>query len=269
MPSHDMRFATELADLLQLDLFGLFVEEEGLRDLAALPFAREFQPLGGGWRSLDIDQLSRDLELMGKNAERIFAEAAKNLQTACKFEIVRGSMAQTIASTLRAGDIVLIREPAMAADRVTRQFLSIFEAALQSAAAVLLVPGRIARHSGAIVAIAMKPNDPSIEVAKAIAAAAKAELVVVEAFRVGKDNARVDTRSAASGFARLTGAKDTISTLSRIRSALHNVYERLIVISRSDEFSPSAIASLRQVPVLIVEPGQANFDIDQDNKSAA
>ena len=60
-PNHGMRLAAEMARLLQLDLFGLFVEEESLCGLAALPFVREFQLLGGGWRPLDIERLSRDL----------------------------------------------------------------------------------------------------------------------------------------------------------------------------------------------------------------
>ena len=78
-PDRGMRLAADMARLLQLDLFGLFVEEESLRGLAALPFIREFQLLGGGWRPLDVDQLSRDLETAAKNAERVFAEAVKKI----------------------------------------------------------------------------------------------------------------------------------------------------------------------------------------------
>ena len=176
-PNHGMRLAAEMAHLLQLDLFGLFVEDESLRGLAALPFVREFQLLGGGWRPLDIDRLSRDLEIAAKNAEKFFANAAKDLRTTCQFEVVRGSMAGTIASVSRAGDIVLIAEPVNAADRVTPQFFAALDAAFHSAAAVLLVPRQIVRESGAIVAIARDGDDPSIQAASAVAAAAKEELI--------------------------------------------------------------------------------------------
>jgi hypothetical protein len=247
MPVHGVRLATEFARLLRLDLYGLFVEEESLRGLAALPFAREFQPLGGGWRPLDIDQLSRDLEMAAKNAEKAFAAAARTLQTGCRFEVVRGSMAETIAAISGAGDIVLITEPEGAADRMTAQFRSILDVAMRSAAAVLLVPCRIARQSGVVVAIATEPGDPSIEVAKAVASAANAELVVVETFKT---------------------AGRPPATLSEIGAALGNVIERLIVVSRTDESPLAAIAALRRVPILIVEPERESRKADRRTGSA-
>src|SRR3974377_992390 len=75
--SHGMRVGAELARLLELDLLGLFVKQERILDLAALPFIREFRPLDGGWRQLDFDQLSRDLEIAATNAERGFQQAGK------------------------------------------------------------------------------------------------------------------------------------------------------------------------------------------------
>jgi hypothetical protein len=62
-PDRAMRLAVELAELLDLDLLGLFLEDPGLRDLAAIPFVREFRSLGGGWRPIEIDQLTHDLEV--------------------------------------------------------------------------------------------------------------------------------------------------------------------------------------------------------------
>ncbi|HXF86979.1 MAG TPA: hypothetical protein VNK48_01320 [Xanthobacteraceae bacterium] len=237
-----MRLAAEFARLLRLDVHGLFVEEESLRGLAALPFAREFHPLGGGWRPLDMEQLSRDLEIAKRYAEKVFAEAAKNLETACRFEVIRGSMAETLASISSSGDIVLITEPETEAERITAQFRAAVDAAMRSLAAVLLVPSRIARHSGAIVAIATKPDDPSIEVAKALANAANADLVVVEAFKSRGEGSRAETGREA--------------TIWQVSSALSKVHERLIVMTRSEESPPWMIASLRRVPVLVLEPAR-------------
>jgi hypothetical protein len=236
MPPHAMQLAAELARLLRLDVHGLFVEEESLRGLAALPFAREFHPLGGGWRPLEVERLSHDLEIARRKAEKAFAETAKNLGTACKFEVVRGSMAETLASISGMGDIVLITEPETEAERITAQFRSAVEAAMRSLAAVLLVPPRIARHSGVIVAIARGGGDPSIEVAKALARAANTDLVVVE------------------GLAGTGEGAERASTTRQVASALGKVHERLIVMTRSEDSAPSFIASLRRVPVLILEP---------------
>lgn len=254
IPGHSMRLATELAEVLRLDLFALFVEEESVRNLAGLPFTREFRPLGGGWRPLDVDQLTRDLEIAGRNAEKAFREAVKNLQTPCRFEIVRGSTTEIIASISRRTDILLIPEPEGAADRVTAQFAATLEAALRSAAAVLLVPSRIARRSGAIVALATEPNDPSIAAAKVLAGAAGEELVVIEGRKAMPDRfvGRSSEKSAAQ-FGGIRAASRSLADVTEI-GGLEQMSERLIVASRKSDLHPLAIASVRRVPVLIVEP---------------
>ncbi|HWP24984.1 MAG TPA: hypothetical protein VNL39_01405 [Xanthobacteraceae bacterium] len=243
VPPHAVRLAAELARLLHLDVQGLFVEEESLRGLAALPFAREFHPLGGGWRPLDVERLSRDMEIARSSAEKVFAEAAKTLDTACRFEVVRGSIAQTLATISGSGDIVLITEPETEAERITAQFRAAVDAAIRSLAAVLLVPARIARHSGAIVAVATGPGDPSIEVAKALARAANTEVIVVGRYETG-----------AEGPPAQTGAAGKAAGIRQLGSALGNVRERLIVVTRSEQNPPTMLASLRRVPVLILEP---------------
>ena len=52
-----IRFAAGLARQLELELFGLYLEDMRLLELAPLFFLREFRPLGGGWRSLDTVRL--------------------------------------------------------------------------------------------------------------------------------------------------------------------------------------------------------------------
>jgi hypothetical protein len=257
-PSHGMQFAAEMARLLRLDLFGLFVQEESLFGVASLPFAREFKFLGGGWAPLDVEQLSRDLEIAARSAQRAFTDVARTLPTICQFEIIRGSMAETIASVSRAGDIVLLTEPASTDKWVAPQSPAILEAAMRSAAAVLLVPGRIARHTGAVVAIATKPDDPSIAVASAIASAAQEELVVVELFKpAGEGTARAPQLVAGMPVRRIVAvAGSGPANLSEIASVLHRVNERLVVMTRNHGHSPSVVASMRHVPVLIVEPAE-------------
>jgi hypothetical protein len=158
-PDRAMRLAVELADLLHLELLGLFLEDPGLRDLAAIPFVREFRPLGGGWRRIDLDQLTHDLEVAIRNAERMFVDAVKDLTTRSQFEVIRKAAAQAIASISRSGDIVVITEPSSLAGRATQQFSWLLEGAFQSAASVMLVPARVARIAGALVAIAGAPGD--------------------------------------------------------------------------------------------------------------
>ncbi len=160
--AHDrtLQLAVELADLLHLDLLGLFLEDTSLHDLASIPFSREFRSLGGGWHTIDLDRLSYDFELAARRIERKFLSAAKRLLTAYQFEVARGPMATTFTSFSRIDDIVMIAEPQSPAERATQQFAWLLEAAFQSAAAVMLVPSHIARTKGPVVAVATSPERP-------------------------------------------------------------------------------------------------------------
>ncbi len=227
-----MQLAVELADLLHLDLLGLFLEDTSLRDLAGIPFAREFRSLGGGWHAIDLDRLSHDFELAAHSIERMFTQAAKRLPIRSQFEVVRGPLAKTFASVSPTDDIVMIIEPVSAAERATQQFAWLVQAAFQSAAAVMLVPPQIARKKGPIVAIAATPDDPSIYTAAAIAVAAKEELVVIEARGIALREPAICAQ------------------------ALRQSQERLIVMTRGafEDGAASTIAAARRVPVLVIEP---------------
>ncbi len=258
--AHDrtMQLAVELADLLHLDLLGLFLEDTSLRDLASIPFSREFRPLGGGWHAIDLDRLSHDFELAARSIERKFMGAAKRLPTGYQFEVARGPMAETFASVSRSDDIVMIVEPQSPAERATQQFSWLLEAAFQSAAAVMLVPPHIARTKGPVVAIATSPDDPSIEAAAAIALAAKEELVIIEADGHDADDTRIRKLAADTGLTikRVAAVRLGLADPTACALAFRQIQERLIVMTRGAlaDGTASAIAAARRVPVLVVEP---------------
>ncbi len=126
----------------------MFLEDTSLHDLASIPFARELRPLGGGWHPIDIDRLSRCLDLAAQTAEKTFAEAANRLSRQWRFEVAKGPMTTTIGAISQISDILVISEPISAAERATQQFSWLAQAAFRSAAAVLVVPSRIARVRG-------------------------------------------------------------------------------------------------------------------------
>lgn len=257
-PDRTVQLAVELADLLHLDLLGLFLEDTSLRDLASIPFAREFRPLGGGWHTFDLDRLSHDFDLAARAIERTFTEAAKRLPTRTQFEVIRGPMAKTFSSVSRTDDIVMIVEPISAAERATQQFAWLVEAAFQSAAAVMLVPPQIARTKGPVVAIAASPDDPSIHAAAAIAVAAKEELVIIEADGHDADDPRVRTLAANTGLTikRVSAVRIAFPDPAICAQAFRQTQERLVVMTRGafEDKAASAIAAARRVPVLVIEP---------------
>lgn len=252
-----LQIAVELAELLHLELFGLFLEDTNLHDLANIPFAREFRPLGGGWQTIALDRLSHDFELAARSIERMFMRAAKHLSTRYQFEVARGPTAKTIATISRTDDIIMIVEPLSPAERATQQFSWLMQAAFESVAAVMLVPLHIVRTKGPIAAIATSPDDPSIHVAAAVAIAAKEELVIIEAD--GHDTEDVRIRSLAyAGLAikRMAAAKVGLPYPATCAQAFRQVQERLIVMTRGafQDDVASTIAAERRVPVLVVEP---------------
>ena len=260
VPGRAMQLAVELADLLHLELLGLFLEDTGLRHLAAIPFARELRLLGGGWHPIDLDRMSLDLELAARSMERMFADAAKGLPTRYQFEVIRTPTAEAIASVSRAGDIVMIVEPLSPAEQATQQFSRLMEAAFRSVGAVMLVPTRIARATGPVVAIAVARDDPSIEAAAAIAMAAEEELVIVEASEGADDDPRVARLAADTGLTvkRIAVGRAPALSPGLLLPAFRELRERMVITSRGalDHKVAMTIASARRVPVLVIEPPQ-------------
>ena len=258
-PDPAMRLAVELAELLDLDLLGLFLEDASLRDLAGIPFAREFRLLGGGWHSLDLDRLVHDMEVAARGMERTFTQAVGSLSKRSQFEVMRGPVAEAITSISNTSDIVMIVEPTSAAERVSGQFSWLVKAAFRSVAAVMLVPSRIIRFKGPIVAVAMAGDDPTIAAAAAIAVAAKEKLIVIAPGGRDRENPRTAQLAAKTGLTiQYVTAGDLSADSTACLKAMRHLQERLVVMARLpfDGATASAIVTARQVPVLVIEPGR-------------
>lgn len=250
-------FSVDLADLLGLNLLGLFFADDSLRDLAQMPFAREIRLMGGGWQPLEPERVSGDLDLAARSAARVFSEAVKARALHSHFEVARGPLQQALVSASTVADIIVITEPRSPAERATGQFQWLFEAALRSAAAVMLVPPQPARRTGPIVAIAVTADDESVAVAASVAIAAREPLVIVE---IGGTNADYPAArsAAAAGIAvrRLAFPGAATMDVAALLRALSGLQERLVVMSRlpADGEAAAAIAGRRAVPVLLIEP---------------
>jgi hypothetical protein len=228
-----IRTAAQLAELLRLEFFGLFAEDPSVLGLAAMPFGRELRSFERAWRPITAAALAEEMDVAARRAQRTFAETAAALHIAAEFQLVKGSIAETIEAMMRVGDVVAVPAPANPMERITQQFSHLLQAAFRSAAAVLLVPGDIARQTGAIVAVAAGPDDPGVRFARAIAAAANEKMVLVEAGEGARRLQEVSLRLGRTG-------------------------ERLLVLARGlyDEALIPAMACARRVPVLVVDSGK-------------
>jgi hypothetical protein len=142
-----------------------------------------------------------------------------------RFEVVHARAKEALASVSGESDIILLAEPRAAAVPLAHEsFAEIVTAALATPAGVLVVPHRIARVHGSILAFGESAEDESIASAAAIAAA------VHERFEI-------------------VAVRDR--ELSR---RLGRPAERMIVMSRrvGARVAPLSLVTGRRVPVLVL-----------------
>jgi hypothetical protein len=251
--------AAEFAALLHLDMLGLYLQEPHLARLAALPFVREFHLSVRTWNSIDVERFARESEASALIARQSFVDIAATRGVSCEFEVVSATAEQAIRSFSHASDIVVVAEPKGAADRVVGTFADFAASAIRSEGAVLVLPPRVARKHGAIVAIARAPDDAAIRVAESIAAAANERLVVLFSDQA-QAGAGVAGEAARRGPGeRIFVADSAFASVHGMTAMLDRLEERMIVVTRGalgagEESMLMELGALRRVPVLIVEP---------------
>ena len=223
-------FATEIAEQLKLSLVGLFALDDTVRELAGYPGARELLPGSSAWRQIDLERIVHEQMLAAESARRLLSELAGTAGVPSTFEIVSGPLSKALASISRASDILVVAEPHRASASMTRSFGLLVDAAIRSTASVLFIPRAARWRKGPVVSLVGAPDDPGIAVASAIAAAARTELILLD-------------------------ATQSMSTLLRAES--------LIVLTRRGMGEAAdaalALAEARSVPVLLL-PASARTD---------
>jgi len=255
--SVDLRVAAEFARLLQLEMVAIMLDDFGLADPGRLPFTREFRGPLSGWQPIDAERIRRDLETAAQNLQRSIEAATRDLETNARFEVVRGSLGETLRAMADGGDILVLAEPSNPAERASAQFNWLTEAVLGSQTAVLLVPARIARTGGPVVAIAAAADDPSIHAAADIAIACTDELVIIDADHIEHGSAVRDLGGDERlRVTRMAAARGNFPDPALLSHAFRHLQERLVVMTRGsfDDSVASTIASARHVPVLLIAP---------------
>ena len=100
--------AAELAQMLNVDLSGWFVEDARLLELAQFPFACEADWTSATLRPLQTASLERALRLAAQSAERQWREAMRAFDVSASFRTVRESpQRQLLRLTSEFGVVVL------------------------------------------------------------------------------------------------------------------------------------------------------------------
>lgn len=247
-----------LAEQLGLQLLAMFVEDTTLAEIAGLPCVRELR-FFGGWSPIEEEQLGREIAQTAAIARRLFQEAVQESRIEASFAQARGSIAEVIGSLATEKDIIVIIEPKHPAERVTAQFAHLVDVAFQTAAAVLIVPHRIARVAGPVVAVVSSANDPSIRTALGIAAAAREPMLVLGTLEPEAQAQIAEQAKMADVPVKFISVPPQPLDAPALLAALSHLNERLVVIQRGimNDVATSQIASARRIPVLVIEPEAA------------
>ena len=140
--------AAGLAEKMEAELVGLFVENVDLLHFAALPFAREVGVASAAARPMNVPAMERGLRALANEARRMLEGVAAQASVRCSFRVARGAEpAELLAEGQEADLIVLSLTPAATLPRVAGMRVVMagdsdaLRTALQSSAGVLVLAG--------------------------------------------------------------------------------------------------------------------------------
>ena len=108
-PALDIAAALALA--LRVELVGLYVEDERLLRLAALPFAREYYLASSGSRRVVPEDIKRSLREQAERLRRTIAKMAERLAIRWRLDVVRGEIPRSALERAGVSDLLVVGGP--------------------------------------------------------------------------------------------------------------------------------------------------------------
>ena len=100
--------AADLAERLQVELHGVYIEDVNLLRLAELPFAREYRYSRADSQKLDSTQMTEQLRLQAALARRHFDDLAEKRKLSHSFQVMRGVIADELQKAARESDVLVM-----------------------------------------------------------------------------------------------------------------------------------------------------------------
>ena len=131
--------AVELAERLDAELQGLFVEDINLLRLAQLPFARELRFPSHTAQEMDMLQMEKQLRGQAAQAQRHFQQLAAGRNLSHSFTVVRGVVATSLLKATLDSDLLVLGYVSYSLVRAGRLGSTAQTAVTQAKRSVLLV----------------------------------------------------------------------------------------------------------------------------------
>jgi hypothetical protein len=252
LPREAIESAFEIAKWLNSGIDAVMFPSAGLDSFAAIPFAREFQPLLKTWKNIDFERFASDRRALLERCRREMERMAASFGLPAPVRLARGEGQAEFEESATATDVIAIPAPLRRMERHFSGFPALVEAALEAKSSTLIVPQPPARRTGPVMAVIGAGDDPALAVARKIAEAARSELVV----------ARAAAPAPAAANGARTRRERNLPPLADVRHALvgglNDVRERVVVMSGkvASKFGadwPLEIVLSRRVPLLIVK----------------
>ncbi len=131
--------AVDLAERLDAELQGLFVEDINLLRLAQLPFARELRFPHSTTHKVDAPQMEEQLRGQAAQAQRLFRREAERRNITHSFTVVRGVVAASLLKAALESDLLVLGRASHSLVRTERLGSTAQTAVSQAERSVLLV----------------------------------------------------------------------------------------------------------------------------------
>ncbi|NQV22113.1 MAG: universal stress protein [Rhodospirillales bacterium] len=146
--------AADLAECLQAELLGLFVEDINLVNLAALPIAREIDLAGGGIGKIDRHTVERQFRMQQQKAQSALAKAAESRRVTWSFRVTRGQVAAELLKAAPDVDLVTLGKGGFPLTRRSRLGSTALTVAGESHHTYIVSGGGVIRKSSAPISVA-------------------------------------------------------------------------------------------------------------------
>jgi len=150
-----LQAALRVARALERDFESIFVEDDDLYSLAAMPFAREISASGGRSRPLNQEQVARQMRAASSAAHREIERRAREADMPARFAVVRDEPVHAMREASSKASILVLGEPVTPSGH---RELDMLMSCLAGVMGCLLVGTGARRSKGRIVAVIDQPE---------------------------------------------------------------------------------------------------------------